>query len=156
VAARAEIDIDDASPAAVFAVLVDPEAYIRWVVGARRLRGVDPHWPEPGARFHHEIGTWPFLIRDWTAMVELVPHSRIVLEARVGPVGTARVTILVEARAGGTHVTVLEEPVGGVLRTLPRPLLDPLVGLRNRLSLARLRELVAEQAAGVGRPGAGV
>lgn len=153
--ARSAIDIAVA-PAEVFAVLVDPEAYIRWVVGARRLRGVDPHWPEPGARFHHEIGMWPLVIRDWTEMVELVPHSRLVLEARAGPLGTARVTILVEAQAGGSRVTVLEEPMRGVLRTLPRPVLDPLVDVRNRLSLGRLRGLVAERAAGMDRPGMGV
>jgi uncharacterized protein YndB with AHSA1/START domain len=143
--ARTEVDLD-VPPERAFAVLIDPEAYIRWVVGARRLRGVDPHWPAPGARFHHEIGVWPFLVRDWTEMVELVPHSRLVLEARAGPVGVARVTILVKARGrGGSNVAVLEEPVRGVLRSLPSPLLDPLIDLRNRLSLGRLRDLVEER-----------
>jgi|SRR5687767_8678549 len=150
--ARTEVDLD-VPPDRAFAVLVDPEAYIRWVVGARRLRGVDPHWPEPGARFHHEIGVWPFLVRDWTQMVELVPHARLVLEARAGPVGVARVTVLVEARGRGSHVTLLEEPVRGVLRSLPSPLLDPLIDLRNRLSLGRLRDLVEERSPGVERPG---
>lgn len=152
--ARTEVDLD-APPAEVFAVLVDPEAYIRWVVGARRLRGVDPHWPEPGARFHHEIGIWPLLVRDWTEMVERVPHSRVVLEARAGLLGTARVTILIAGRAGGSHVTVVEEPLRGVLRAVPRPLFDPLVALRNRLSLGRLREVVTARTAGVARSGVG-
>jgi uncharacterized protein YndB with AHSA1/START domain len=35
-----------APPEAVFEVLDDAEAYPRWVVGARRMRRVDPDWPE--------------------------------------------------------------------------------------------------------------
>lgn len=153
--ARTEIDLD-VPPVELFAVLVDPEAYIGWVVGARRLRAVDPHWPQPGARFHHEIGAWPLVVRDWTEMVELVPHSRVVLEARAGPIGTAKVTLQVEERTGGSHVTMLEEPWRGPLRALPRPLLDPVVGFRNRLSLHRLQGLVERRSRGIDSRGVGV
>ena len=56
----------DASPAAVFAVLVNPETYPKWLVGADRIRGVDPDWPAIGSKFHHVVGFGPFKIADST------------------------------------------------------------------------------------------
>jgi uncharacterized protein YndB with AHSA1/START domain len=138
---RTEIDIDR-SPADVYRVLVDPGAYVRWVVGARRLRGSDPAWPEPGTRFYHEVGVWPLLLRDNTKMIEAVPDERIVLEARIRPAGVATVTLLLEPRGSGTHVTMVEEPACGPIRSIPRVITDPLVTLRNVWGLRRLKRLV--------------
>jgi len=138
---RTAIDIDR-SPAEVYAVLVDPAAYVRWVVGARRLRGTDPGWPAPGTRFHHEVGVWPLVLRDNTKLVDAVPDERIVLEARIRPAGVAVVTMLLEPRDGGTHLTVIEEPECGPIGRVPRALLGPLVTLRNAWGLRRLKRLV--------------
>ena len=38
----------DASPEDIWDVLSDPYAYPRWVVGSKRIRGVDPDWPAVG------------------------------------------------------------------------------------------------------------
>lgn len=138
---RAEIDIDR-PPADVYRVLVDPGAYVRWVVGARRLRGADPAWPEPGTRFYHEVGVWPLLLRDNTKMIEAVPDQQVVLEARIRPAGVATVRLLLEPRGTGTHVTMIEEPACGPIRGVPRTLMDPLITLRNVWGLRRLKRLV--------------
>ena len=46
-------------PEQVFDVLDDAGAYPKWVVGARRVRRVDPNWPAVGSQFHHAVGTTP-------------------------------------------------------------------------------------------------
>jgi uncharacterized protein YndB with AHSA1/START domain len=142
--ARNEIDIDR-PPADVYRVLLDPSAYVQWVVGARLLRGADPAWPEPGTRFYHEVGVWPLVLRDNTKLLEAVPDERVVLEARIRPAGVATVTLQLEPRGSGTHVTMVEEPACGPLRTLPRSLTDPLVAGRNAWGLRRLKRLVGQR-----------
>jgi uncharacterized protein YndB with AHSA1/START domain len=141
---RNEIDIpaplDD-----VWEVLLDPSAYVRWVVGGRTVRDVDPGWPQPGNAFHHTAGMWPIVVKDKTVMVEVEPRRRLVLRAKARPAGEARVEITVEPVAEGTHIVLVEEPVSGPVRFLPRPLLEFLVKPRNAESLRRLRNLVEER-----------
>jgi len=48
-----------APPEAVWEVLADGWVYTGWVVGASRMRSVDPAWPVPDARLHHSVGGWP-------------------------------------------------------------------------------------------------
>ena len=48
----------------VWDVLADGWTYSGWVVGNSRIRAVDSHWPEPGSRILHSIGTWPAVIND--------------------------------------------------------------------------------------------
>ena len=48
----------------VFEVLVTPESYPRWLVGARRIRAVSPDWPQPGSSFQHGVGFGPIAIAD--------------------------------------------------------------------------------------------
>jgi uncharacterized protein YndB with AHSA1/START domain len=131
---------------AVFAVLADPDAYPGWVVGAQRIRGVDGAWPEAGARFHHAIGVWPFRLRDSTEVLEVVPGSRLVLEARARPMGRARVELELRDRGGATEIVMREAPTSGPARLLPRALLAPTIRRRNEVSLDRLARLVAERA----------
>ena len=142
-----EIDIP-APPADVWDVLLDPYAYVQWVVGGRSIRGVDPGWPEPGTRFHHTAGMWPFVVADSTRMVELRRPDRLVLEARARPVGVARVVLsLAPADDRGTHVVFVEEPISGPLCLVPRVLLDRVTKLRNAAALRRLRTLVGQRLA---------
>jgi uncharacterized protein YndB with AHSA1/START domain len=141
-------EIDIAAPAdQVWSVLLDPRAYVEWVVGGRTFRGVDPDWPQPGAAFHHTAGVRPFVVKDKTKVVALQPPHRIVLEARARPVGIACVVLTVDPGADGgcSHVTMEEEPIAGPLRLVPRALLDPLVRARNAEALRRLRALVEER-----------
>ncbi|MFM9644500.1 SRPBCC family protein, partial [Streptomyces turgidiscabies] len=72
----------DCSPDDVFAVLGDGWIYPVWVVGAARMRDVDPAGPAEGARLHHSLGLWPVLIHDTTEIVEWTPSRRVRLRAK--------------------------------------------------------------------------
>jgi uncharacterized protein YndB with AHSA1/START domain len=144
---RTEIDVDR-PPAEVYRLLLDPAAYVQWVVGARRLRGIDPAWPQPGTRFYHEVGVWPLVLRDNTKLLEAVPDERVVLEARLRPAGVATVSVSLEPRGSGTHVTLYEEAACGPLDRVPRAVLEPLVTVRNAWALRRLKRLAEGRPAG--------
>ena len=135
-----------ASPEAVFAVLDDADAYPRWVVGARRLRRVDPDWPREGSEFHHAIGLPGAELHDSTEVLERELLHRIVLEVRFRPTGTARVELSADAFDGGTVVTMEETLESGPVRWLPRLVTDPALHARNALSLQRLRHEVERRA----------
>ena len=137
-----------ASPAQVFAVLADPDAYGHWVVGSSTIRDADPAWPGVGSRFHHRVGAGPLGINDFTEVLESVPGRRLVLLAHARPVLNARVELeLVSQADGATRITMHEEGADPRSRALLSPLVRPLSDLRNAESLRRLRRL-AEQ-----RPG---
>ena len=128
-----------ASPEAVFAVLDDAHAYPRWVVGARRVRRVDPNWPAVGSRFHHAIGTAAGELHDSSKVLERQPPDRIVLEVRFRPTGVANVEIDVERDGENSIVTIAESPTSGPVSHLPGFITDPLLFARNALALQRLR-----------------
>ena len=54
--ATASVRLFDCTPDDVFAVLGDGWLYPVWVVGAARMRDVDPEWPAEGANIHHSLG----------------------------------------------------------------------------------------------------
>ena len=72
---------DDFTVEQVWEVLSDGWLYALWVVGASRMREVDHGWPQPGARLHHSVGSWPLLLDDVTESLQCVPGSRLVLDA---------------------------------------------------------------------------
>jgi uncharacterized protein YndB with AHSA1/START domain len=127
----------------VFGVLADGERYADWVVGAKRVRAVDDTWPQPGARFHHEVGVGPLTLKDSSKLLEIDPPRRVVLEVRAWPAGKARVTITVSERPGGGSEVRLEEvPTEGLAKNLDSWGLRRLTMIRNVESLRRLRRLV--------------
>jgi len=93
-----------APPEAVWEVLADGWVYTGWVVGASRMRAVDPAWPVPDARLHHSVGGWPLLLDDTTSVLEADPGRELVLKARAWPMGAAHVRVLLAAHDGGTLV----------------------------------------------------
>jgi uncharacterized protein YndB with AHSA1/START domain len=131
-----------AEPDDVFDVLEDACAYPRWVIGARRVRAVDPSWPAVGSRFHHALGTAAGELHDSSKVLERHRPNRMVLEVRFRPVGVAKVEISVEPGADGTRIEIRETPTSGPLTKLPGRVTDPLLRLRNALSLWRLRRVV--------------
>lgn len=131
-----------ARPEAVFAVLDDAYAYPRWVVGARRVRRADSNWPAVGSKFHHAIGTAVGELHDSSKVLERVAPERIVLEVRFRPTGVATVEIDVEPNGADSIVTLVESPICGPVSRLPRFITDPLLLVRNALSLQRLRHEV--------------
>jgi hypothetical protein len=135
--------IVQAPPDAVWEVLADGWLYPLWVVGATRMRDVDPGWPEVGARIHHSAGVWPLVIDDTTEVVECRPRTHLRLRARGWPLGEAEVTLDLEASGSGTQVTLREESVAGPGRLVPQRAEDVLLAWRNRETLRRLA-LLAE------------
>ena len=130
-----------APPQAVWDALADPGGYGYWVVGSKTIRGADPGWPAPGTRFHHKIGVGPLTIADHTESLEARPPELLRLRAKGRPLGTAKVTLELRPREGGTLVRMTEHP-DGLTRVLSlNPLVHVLTRARNAESLMRLEEL---------------
>jgi len=124
----------------VFAILADPDRYAEWLVGTARVRDADAAWPAPGARLHHSIGAGAVTLDDSTEVLECDAPERLLLLARLGPLGSFRVELVLRADGETTHVTMHEAAVDGVSK-LAEPVTGAVVGLRNAMSLGRLKEL---------------
>ncbi len=133
-----------AGPDVVWRVLADGWTYPSWVVGASRMRAVDPRWPEIGAQLHHSAGAWPLLLSDSTSVVDAVPERRLVLRARGWPLGEARIDIRVDPDGEDCVVTIFEDATHGVARLIPGTVRQLVVGGRNVETLRRLA-LLAER-----------
>ena len=130
-----------ATPERVFAVLSDPRSYEYWVVGSKEIRHWDPDFPALGTSFHHTFLIGPVPIRDTTTVLEVEPPRRLLLRARARPTGIAHVALDLEAKDGGTEVSITEWPVEGVAARLHNRLQDKLIETRNVESLRRLKRL---------------
>lgn len=132
-----------ASPDRVFDTLLKAENFAYWVVGSKRVRGVDPDWPQVGSSFHHAVGFGPLQIEDHTKILDIERPRRLVMSARMGWGGSATVSLLLQPLGRRrTRVVMDEEAESGPVAWLPRRLLDRAVGPRNRHSLRRLARLV--------------
>jgi uncharacterized protein YndB with AHSA1/START domain len=138
-----------APPSAVWEALSDGWLYPLWVVGAARMRQVDDHWPEVGARLHHSVGIWPALINDQTEVLESIPDQLLRLKAKGWPAGEAEVVIRLRPSGSGTEVEIEEDVAAGPGRLMPSPLRQPMLKWRNTETLRRLGYIaerrVAEQ-----------
>ena len=132
----------DASPQQVWEVLADGWLYPLWVVGASRMRDVDEHWPQVGARLHHSVGVWPGLINDNTEVLAAEPGRSLTLRAKGWPMGEAEVILELEPVDGRTLVRIIEKPVKGPGVLVPQPLVDPMLKWRNVEALRRLAYIV--------------
>lgn len=133
----------------VYELLLRAECYPAWVVGAKKVRGTSGGWPAPGAAFHHVVGVGPLAVADRTRIVAMDPPRRLVLDARAWPIGRARVELaLTPLGASATRLVMVEAVVSGPARLLPRPLRTPMIDVRNRVALRRLRRLVLLHQAG--------
>jgi hypothetical protein len=52
-----------AQPEAVWAVLVDPVSYPRWLAGIRDVLWADEDWPQPGAGLDYAFHWGPLTLR---------------------------------------------------------------------------------------------
>jgi uncharacterized protein YndB with AHSA1/START domain len=139
-------------PKAVFDVLLDAHSYPEWVIGAKRVRSVEPEWPAAGASFHHALGTGPAELKDTTTMLAFEPPRRVELQAHFRPAGAAHIELELAPSEDGaeTTVTMRERPVddpSGLLRT---KVVDVLTHARNELALRRLRRLVEQRGTDIG------
>ena len=131
----------EAPPEAVYDVLSDPRSFARWVVGSRKIRAADPDWPAPGATFDHAVGIGPLTVADGTTVRAAQAPHRLELLVRARPFTTAVVTLTLHRVADKTRVEMEEHPADLRSRILFNPLTDPLVRLRNKESLRRLKAL---------------
>lgn len=137
----------DVPAASIWAVLADGWLYANWVVGASRIRDVDPDWPRAGARIHHSVGVWPALLDDSTSVLSVVAERELVLRARAWPAGEAMVRINLDPQGDGrTAVSMTEDAVAGPGRVVPQPARQALIVPRNREALLRLSLLAAGRA----------
>ena len=130
---------------AVWSVLANGWMYSTWVVGASRIRAVQPHWPQSGSRIHNSFGVWPALIDDHTEVLECDPGRQLLLKARGWPPGEAHVRIQVTTGSTPTSsvVSIAEDVTGGPGRLIPRPARQLLITPRNTEALRR-PALIAE------------
>lgn len=136
----------DASPADVFAVLADASTYAHFVVGTRKIRGSDPHWPAVGATLHHSVGFGPLSLRDTTDVLTVEAPHRLVLVVHIRPFLHAETTFTLTAQGSGTDVELRERPVGGLV-SLPllRPVVAQMIRARNTETLRRLESVVTDR-----------
>lgn len=132
----------DASPTDVWKVLADGWLFPLWVVGACRIRDVEPSWPAEGSRIHHSVGVWPGLIDDHTAVLAADEGTALRLRARAWPLGEAEVIITLTPSGAQTEVGLLEEVTAGPGRAVPAVIRAPGIRWRNTETLSRLALLV--------------
>ena len=125
----------------VWEVLAQGWTYTQWVVGNSRMRAVDSNWPEPGATIRHSIGIWPLVINDATVVEESDPPHKLVLLARLGPMGAARITLLLQETPQGCRVEMIEVPAKGPMGLIPDSIALATAYPRNRECLWRLGAL---------------
>lgn len=143
----------------VWELLADGWTYAQWVVGNSRMRAVDDDWPAPRSRILHSVGVWPMVIDDETVVLSCVPQRELVLLARLGPLGSARITLrlgdLAEDGSGdsaeggpGCRIEMAEVVVGGPARFVPSRM--QLLGIwpRNRECMWRLAGLAERRQPG--------
>ena len=136
--ARNEIEIQ-APPERVWAVLADAELYDDWVLGAQEVRDADEQWPREGTALHHRTGLGPLAIDDETRVEESERPTRLVLRAKVRPLGELRISFDLRATPNGTTLIMEEHPVDGPLTVAPGT--DAAIDARNTVSLRRLKAL---------------
>jgi Polyketide cyclase / dehydrase and lipid transport len=137
----------------VVAILRDGWSYAAWVVGASRIRSVDPSWPAAGSTIHHSAGAWPLVINDKTVSRRWDGVSRLELQAHGWPLGEARIRIEVVPDADGDGectVRMTEDAVKGPGTLVPKPLRTLLLVPRNTETLHRLALLAEGRGAATG------
>lgn len=128
----------EAPTEAVYAALVDAKHYPSWLLGAREVRRTERSWPRPGSSFDHHVGAGPVEVADRTTVLDNDPGRSLELLVRARPFLQARVRFALAAEASGTRVEMTECLVGRF--RLLSPAAAPLVWLRNRGSLQRLKQ----------------
>lgn len=127
-------------------MLADGWTYSQWVVGNSRMRAVDADWPAAGTRILHSIGVWPAVINDETVVLSCTPQEELVLLARLGPVGAARITLrLSDIEGGGCRIEMHEVAVEGPMKLMPDRIQLAAFWPRNRESTWRLANLAADR-----------
>ncbi|MEU6546300.1 SRPBCC family protein [Streptomyces sp. NPDC046859] len=140
-------------PSAVWDVLADGTRYAEWVVGTARSEPVRGQWPQTGSAIRFEIRIGPARLTNETVVRRCEEGRLLELEAKAGPLGTARISIDVRPWGEETLVIVDEHPLRGAGGLLHNAGFEALIQLRHRTMLARLARLCESEANPDERPG---
>ncbi|WP_285188387.1 SRPBCC family protein [Rhodococcus sp. MEB041] len=135
-----------ASVEAVWNVLSDGWSYATWVVGASRIRAVDPEFPARGSRIHHSVGLWPAVLNDETRVLSMTEGREVTLEARGIPAGKATIVLRLTPRGSGCRIEMIEHARTLPFSLVPESVQRALVYPRNTEATRRLA-LLAERSA---------
>jgi hypothetical protein len=149
-----------ATPEEVWKVLADGERYADWVVGTARSRPLRGSWPEVGAALGYEVRLGPVKLHNETVVRRCLPGRELELEAKAGPLGTARIALELRSWGDDTLIIVDEHPLRGAGGMIHNVGVEALIQLRHREMLRRLEQVCEEAcrpaAAGkTGQAGAG-
>jgi uncharacterized protein YndB with AHSA1/START domain len=125
----------------VWDVMAQGWTYTQWVVGNSRTRAVDSDWPQPGAAIRHSVGVRPLVIDDATVVESCKPRHELVLRAKLGALGVARITMRLHETPRGCRVEMIEVPVEGAVGLIPDRIALAAIYPRNRECLLRLAAL---------------
>ena len=128
-----------ASPEAVFSVLADPRGYAYWVIGSMKS-GRQLGLAACRQQVDHTVGIGPLRVKDHS-VVDVRPDRFLQLVAKARPLGKARVKLELEPAAGGTRITMIEDPADKLTAFVFQPLTHLFTRARNVRSLDRLAEL---------------
>jgi uncharacterized protein YndB with AHSA1/START domain len=131
------------APSDVWAALIEPTTYPRWLVGAKRIREVSPSWPDPESWFEHVVGFGPVQVADRTTVRAVDPPTILELLVRARPFLTATVRFEVRSRPVGCVLRMTETPEG--IYKIVSAVAGPLLRRRNERSLNRLAAVVDER-----------
>ncbi|MED7952074.1 SRPBCC family protein [Streptomyces sp. BE20] len=145
-------------PEAVWGVLADGHSYAEWVVGTQDIEHVDPGWPAVGAALRYRAGLGPLTIDDSCTVRICEPGTRLELEAKAAPFGTARIAFTLIPWGANTLVLLDEHPLTGPGSRFEGPPSEFVLHLRNRRLLGNLARVAVEEhrqatGTGAGRPG---
>lgn len=129
-----------ATPSALFDVVIDAERYPKWLVGAKEVHVGDASWPQPGSWFQHKVGFGPIQIDDRSTVSAIDPGHSFDLVVRARPLLQADVHFDVRANGTGSTLRMVERP-RGIFR-LFEPALALLIKPRNDRSLERLADVI--------------
>ncbi|ASR05299.1 SRPBCC family protein [Gordonia rubripertincta] len=133
-----------ATPAQVWSVLSDGWLYASWVVGASRIRDVDPTWPQAGSKIHHSVGIWPALLNDETQSRES-KAGLLELSAAGWPFGRARIRMTIEKNGNGSIIGMEEFVETAPLKWIPPVIQQTAMSPRLNECLTRLAMLAERQ-----------
>ncbi len=133
-------------PARVWDVLADGGTYAQWVVGTKEILHADNDWPAVGAGLRFRVGLGPLTFEDTCVVRICEPGSRLELEAKAEPFGTARIAFTLLPWADHTLVILDEHPLRGLGARIQGPPTELVLHLRNRHMLANLARTATKEA----------
>ncbi|WP_432057366.1 SRPBCC family protein [Streptomyces sp. bgisy022] len=134
-------------PRIVWEVLSDGSRYAEWVVGTASTEPERGRWPELGSALRYQVRFGPLSLTNRTVVRRCEVGSDLELEAKAGPLGTARIAIALKPWGDHTLVVVDEHPLRGMGGAVHNAAVEGLIQLRHRSMLARLADVCEEVAA---------